>query len=520
MTNGFTYACCICMQINQVLYPLDTLDADNVNHLEKLTFCAPNETWKAYYKLCPPCSLQLDSAYKFVQCCIESEAFRRENLDALAEKESIDDNCSSSPTHNGAFTCDHCGRTFRQKRYLSQHITKLHIKKKREAVKNEENSTQEFIIKCDASCDVKSEVAGIAVKNESCMPEDQNKENQETLQDEANALANSIKSQIKKSDPSDEECDDEESGNDFNLITSSYSVKSEDLQDENDFDEKPKPGAVKKKSFKRKPQKCCFCDEIFKKRQDWTVHLRAQHATEKPFSCDQCDARYMNRYSLLIHSRKHTNEKPFICATCGKSFVSSADLNHHNKIHNKHRAYPCPMCDRSFKTHSNLRTHRLQMHLDPAEWKFLCKFCDKKFPIRGNLMKHLKRHEGIKEFECHICEKKFVNKAELMLHLNTHTNQRLFKCSYCAKDYKNREGLRRHMKVVHDQGNWKAPATEKKYLCPMCPKIFAFGNKLQRHIFTHTGEKPFKCEYCPKRFIDKYGKKMHYRKDHMVDILT
>jgi len=226
------------------------------------------------------------------------------------------------------------------------------------------------------------------------------------------------------------------------------------------------------------------------------------------------------RYSLLIHSRKHKNEKPFICATCGKSFVSSADLNHHNKIHNKDRAYPCPICERSFKTHSNLRTHRLQMHLDPAEWKFPCNLCDKKFPIRGNLVKHLKRHAGIKEFDCHICQKKFVNKAELMLHLNTHTNQRLFKCTICDKDYKNREGLRRHMKVVHDQGNWKAPKAEKKYLCPMCPKIFAFGNKLQRHIFTHTGEKPFECDYCPKKFIDNYSRKVHLKKDHQMEFFS
>lgn len=59
------------------------------------------------------------------------------------------------------------------------------------------------------------------------MLESQNKENQGIPQDEANTLANSMNSQIKKSDPSDEELDDEESGDDFNLMDSSYSVKSE-----------------------------------------------------------------------------------------------------------------------------------------------------------------------------------------------------------------------------------------------------------------------------------------------------
>lgn len=48
MMNGLTYACCICMQINPLLSPLDALDGYNVNHLEKLTFCAPNEVYRVF----------------------------------------------------------------------------------------------------------------------------------------------------------------------------------------------------------------------------------------------------------------------------------------------------------------------------------------------------------------------------------------------------------------------------------------------------------------------------------------
>lgn len=36
------------MQINPLLSPLDALDGYNVNHLEKLTFCAPNEVYRVF----------------------------------------------------------------------------------------------------------------------------------------------------------------------------------------------------------------------------------------------------------------------------------------------------------------------------------------------------------------------------------------------------------------------------------------------------------------------------------------
>ncbi|KAJ8683728.1 hypothetical protein QAD02_019520 [Eretmocerus hayati] len=50
-------------------------------------------------------------------------------------------------------------------------------------------------------------------------------------------------------------------------------------------------------------------------------------------------------------------------------------------------------------------------------------------------------------------------------------------------------------------------AGEKPYKCEICPKQFNHKTDLRRHLCLHTGEKPYACDNCGKGFI---------RKDHMM----
>ncbi|MBN3308030.1 RREB1 protein, partial [Amia calva] len=56
----------------------------------------------------------------------------------------------------------------------------------------------------------------------------------------------------------------------------------------------------------------------------------------------------------------------------------------------------------------------------------------------------------------------------------------------------------------------------QKMTCPFCPRVFPWASSLQRHMLTHTGQKPYPCPKCDAFFSTKSNCERHLLRKHGV----
>ena len=102
---------------------------------------------------------------------------------------------------------------------------------------------------------------------------------------------------------------------------------------------------------------------------------------------------------------------------------------------------------------------------------------------------------------CKFCGKGFRCNADLVAHGRTHTGEKPFPCIICLKAFSRAGHLTRH--VTHVHVGVKRKREPDRYECYVCSKRFPTPFKLVTHERVHNGDRPFKCGFCKKAFLQK-----------------
>ncbi|XP_039495615.1 zinc finger protein 771 [Drosophila santomea] len=159
----------------------------------------------------------------------------------------------------------------------------------------------------------------------------------------------------------------------------------------------------------------------------------------------------------------------------------------------------CPSCPEKFSSRRAYNAHTKREHF-PG---YVCDQCGKTLQSYSGFIGHLQNHEPVKQFACPVCPERFSRKFRLKHHMAWHTGETPYQCEVCSKRFVHKVALYKH-KMIHDNET-------KRLECQVCGFKTRTKAHLERHMRSHTGDKPFACPVCNKRFSQMYNMKAHLR---------
>ncbi|KAF4073504.1 hypothetical protein AMELA_G00244030 [Ameiurus melas] len=263
------------------------------------------------------------------------------------------------------------------------------------------------------------------------------------------------------------------------------------------------PGDLGSSEREERPFSCDLCGCSYKHASSLLNHKNT-HKTGN-FSCSYCDKPYTNYMALRNHMRIHTQKKRHICSTCGKAFRLARFLRNHQRVHEEgHARFGCPTCGKSFQGRSGLARHRCgdnqvgneyrrkdtsstsregaeecrftYMISNPASsGPFACEQCGRSYRHASSLLNHKNTHTvGI--YHCAVCLKTYPNLLALKNHRRIHSELRRHRCAECGKAFRVFSQLQNHRRL-HQK--------EREFTCTQCQRTFPSQTSFRLHLQTH-----------------------------------
>lgn len=233
---------------------------------------------------------------------------------------------------------------------------------------------------------------------------------------------------------------------------------------------------------------------------------------------------------LLYCPRRKSNT--FHCDICGNKFLQKQSLNrHYRNIHSiynnvKNRAEEstliCEICNQKFSNKRTIFKHFYHDHnMKHLRDKYICDICGRKYVSKYTIRAHLLNHAGIRKHECKYgcSNKSFLYLIGLKRHYRQHhlkqiddnsvtSVEKMALCDFCGRDFGETTKLKRHLERHHNP-------SRQMYKCLKCTKEYTSKDSLRDHIYTHTGEKPYRCTFgCDLSFAYRGGLNQHIRHHH------
>ncbi|KAF2905147.1 hypothetical protein ILUMI_01022 [Ignelater luminosus] len=190
---------------------------------------------------------------------------------------------------------------------------------------------------------------------------------------------------------------------------------------------------------------------------------------------------------------------------CDKCNYESSECKKYKGHLQNHSMKMCTICGK-FISALNLKKH-ITIHTgSPVKCKECGKVCKNSESLRG----HVVIHKGINR-KCKICEEIYTERAAYVAHMKTHKSEeeKSVRCPLCNKRLYGKRGLQKHI---------RSHTGERPYPCEFCKKGFSSSHALKTHRRQHTNERPYKCALCTMAFPQKVSLCTHLKSKHKIGI--